>query len=174
MSQQIGEFTLKNDEKVNRAVNGSLTRDGKLAGGVGVAPNAQTATAEELDAHDLKVLAEYDKLGGHIDKGGLKVQSGSFYDFRNRRPHVEPKVTFLINVDGEIVEGTEEEAAAVQSARERIRQMKTRKRGAQAEAEEGKLDSSPSGIIIRDDDEGQRAVAQPRRGKKKTADGDVA
>lgn len=111
----VGEFVLMNDEKVDRAIFGSLTRLNTRAGGVG--PDAQPNA----------LLAEYDRLGGFIAKNGLKVKEGSFFDFKIRKPRAEPIVSFILNVEGENIEGTEEEAAALKSARERAKAMKARK-----------------------------------------------
>lgn len=111
----IGEFVLENDEKVGRALNGTLTRDGKLSGGL------------DKDATDEQILAAYDKLGGLITKGGLKVKMGSFYDFPDKCPREVAEVTFMAEIEGEIVEVTEDEAKAVAKAKVKTKALKAKK-----------------------------------------------
>lgn len=81
---QIKEFTLANEEKLNRAINGSMGALGKLVGGVGE------------DASDEVKLAEYDKLGGLVLKGKYKVKSGSFYDFEKGAARKVPDITLVL------------------------------------------------------------------------------
>ena len=79
--KQFGDYYLVNHEKLDRAVNGMIGREGKLEGGVG------------RDVPIEVVIAEYDKLGGLIlDSNGTKLETGSFYDFENRKPRSEAKV----------------------------------------------------------------------------------
>lgn len=112
---KVGEFSLDNQEKVERALHGSLTRNGQLSGGVGD------------EAKEMELLAEYDKLGGLVTKNGIKVKSGSFFDFKKKVARKEPEVTFLSEIDGSIVELDEEEAKAVKVAREKIKGLKAKK-----------------------------------------------
>lgn len=176
---QIGEFVLKNAEKFERAVHGSLTRTGTLSGGVGDAPSNQDS--EEFKKWESAVLAEYDKLGGLIVKNGLIVKIGAFYNFVKKQPQLDPHPSFIINVDGENVEGSEEEAASLKTARDRIKQMKSRKKG--PPTEEGKLDTTASGIMPKEEreeaeqqgatveKEAPPATGTPRRSKRRPADG---
>jgi CDP-glycerol glycerophosphotransferase (TagB/SpsB family) len=115
MSRQVGEFVLVNDEKVERALHGTIMRNGQLSGGVG-----DSATDEQL-------LAEYDRLGGLILKGGVKVKLGSFFDFSKKKPRTEPEVVFLSEIDGNVVEVSEEEAQALKLAKEKVAQLKAKK-----------------------------------------------
>lgn len=81
--ERVGQYYLVNHEKLDRAINGFIARDGQLAGGVGANASEETK------------LAAYDKLGGLVlDADGNKLETGSFYDFRARKPRevVEPKV----------------------------------------------------------------------------------
>lgn len=103
----ISGFTLVNEEKVERALRGTLNSMGKVAGGVGVFNDDGELTNPEA------VLVEYDRLGGLIVKEGTndKVKNGSFYDFEKRQPRKEPVVIYVTRVDGqeiEVPEGTEE------------------------------------------------------------------
>ncbi len=66
-------YELINPEKVDRAINGSITREGKATGGVGD------------DATDELILAAYDRLGGLILKDGDKVQTGCFCDLEESK-----------------------------------------------------------------------------------------
>ena len=110
----INGYELVNPEKLDRAINGTVGRDGRSNGGVGT---------ENEDA----IIAAYDKLGGLILKDGLKVKMGSFYDFVNKKPREEAEVSYMTEIEGEIVEVTEEEAKAVKTARKKIADTKSKK-----------------------------------------------
>lgn len=76
----FGGYLLVNHEKVDRVVNGTVSRGGQLVGGVG------------KDAPAAAVLAEYDRIGGLIlDANGEKLATGSFYDFEAGAPRVKAK-----------------------------------------------------------------------------------
>ena len=124
MGKQVLEFSLVNDEKVERAMHGSLGREGKLYGGVG-----DEASPEAL-------LAEYDRLGGLITKGGLRVKMGSFYDFEKKQPRPESELAFLADVDGESLEVTEEEARVLKSAQEKKDVLKAKKKKVREDEDE--------------------------------------
>lgn len=109
-------YTINNPEKLRRAVDGSQSNEPEARKGVG-----EKATAEAI-------LAAYDKLGGLIKKGDLKLKVGSFYDFKNRRPRKEPAISFLTMVDGMEIEVTEEEAMAIGKAKEKISEVKGKKK----------------------------------------------
>lgn len=88
-----------NDEKMDRAINGSNTSEGKLKDGVG--ENASEGTK----------LAAYDRLGGLIlNKDGYKVKTGSFWDFAKGERIAKPKVMLEIRslITGKLVEHPEE------------------------------------------------------------------
>lgn len=109
-------FVLVNGEKVERAKYGAMSREGKLVGGVGE------------DAAPAALLAEYDRLGGLVLKDGVKVRTGSFYDFEARAPRKEPKLTFEASLDGEVVEVTEGEAKAIKATKEKQAKLKKSKK----------------------------------------------
>lgn len=89
----VNGYVAENPEKWNRAVEGTVMREGTLSGGVG------------KDASPEAKLAAYDKLGGLITKGGRKVKTGSFYDFKKQEPRKEPEVVLVLNnLDGDVVE----------------------------------------------------------------------
>lgn len=89
----VNGFELANDEKVHRAIHGSMGKDGKLVGGVG-----EKATPEA-------VLAQYDRLGGLITKGGRTVKTGCFFNLEKKVAHETPEVIFVFrNLEGEQVE----------------------------------------------------------------------
>lgn len=88
---KIKSFVLENKEKVVRAAEGSPSAGGNLVGGVGY-------------ADETKLLAQYDKLGGLITEDGNKVKTGSFFDFKGDKPWENPKVIYLVRVDGLEVE----------------------------------------------------------------------
>ena len=124
---QIGQFTLENEEKIDRAINGTPGRGGVAQGGVG------------KDAKPEAILAEYDRLGGYITKGGRKIKSGSFYDFKNRKPRVEPEVVYeLRDLDGNKVELKEGEDVPVEviAAEKRAKNKKAEADDSSSEPEE--------------------------------------
>ena len=108
-------YDLVNDEKVNRAIYGSIGQEGRLSGGVG-----ENATDEVK-------LAEYDKLGGLITKDGNKVKTGSFYNFEKKIAREEPQITFEAVLDGNIVEVNEDEIKAIKTAEKKVATLKAKK-----------------------------------------------
>lgn len=112
---KIKEFELVNDEKVNRAIYGSVGREGRLSGGVG-----ENATDEAK-------IAEYDRLGGLIKKDGNKVKTGSFYDFEKKGVREEPAISFEATIDGNLVEVDEDEIKALKTAEKKVAKLKAKK-----------------------------------------------
>lgn len=109
-------FELANPEKVERAIFGMVADQGRLVGGVGE------------DASDEAKIAEYDRLGGLITQGDkkYKVKTGSFYDFKERKPRETPQVVLLFkDLNGEEVEvGADEEIPMEVRAAEMIKEKK--------------------------------------------------
>lgn len=105
-------YNLENEDKVNRAINGSIHGQGQSVGGVG-----DNASQEEI-------IAEYDRIGGLITlekKSGkgvnksYKVKTGSFYDFPKRTVRKSPEVVLsLRGIDGEEVEISQDEEIPVE------------------------------------------------------------
>lgn len=90
---EIGNYTLVNSDKLERAMNGTVGSQGQLKGGVGA------------DADEAEILAEYDRLGGLIKKEGkYVVKTGGFWDFKNNVAFKKPAPVLLFNVNGETVE----------------------------------------------------------------------
>lgn len=90
---KLNGYDCVNADKVNRAIYGAVTSNGRLSGGVG-----------ENASDDVK-LAEYDKLGGLIQKDGNAIKIGSFYDFEKRCPREVPEVLFVFrDIEGNVVE----------------------------------------------------------------------
>jgi hypothetical protein len=110
-------YVLVNESKVRRAIEGTVTKNGQLEGGVG-----SNATAEAI-------IAKYDQLGGLILSGGNKVKLGSFYDFEKKQARKEPKVTFIFrDLRGEEVEIEEGEEVPVEvKAAKLLKEKKPRK-----------------------------------------------
>jgi len=99
----IRQFVLENSEKVHRAIEGTPGRGGLAVGGVG-----KEAKPEEI-------LAEYDRLGGYITKGGRKIKTGSFWDFKQNKARSKPEVVYeLRDLDGNKVELKEGEEVPVE------------------------------------------------------------
>lgn len=90
--QIINGFQIENAEKLERVVYGNMGRGSELVGGLGV------------DADPELVLANYDKLAGFITKDGVKVKTGSFWDFKAKAPRKTPEVMFIFNIGGDNVE----------------------------------------------------------------------
>lgn len=131
----IKGFDLINADKFERALNGTPRDDGSIAGGIaqgnygiketpyledreneaGEVVKAWLVAGQELDEEesnkvDSAILAEYDKLGGLIKRGDDKVKTGSFWNFKARKPHETPVIVFTYKVNGKFVdvnEGTE-------------------------------------------------------------------
>ncbi len=91
---KVKEFELINPEKADRALNGTLMADSSRKGGV---------VKSDGTWDDDALLAEYDRLGGLIRKGGDKVKTGSFYDFKAKKPFADPKVFYEFRVNDKLV-----------------------------------------------------------------------
>lgn len=123
----IHGYTLVNPDKFERAINGSIVDKGRVVGGIG------------KEASPEAILAEYDKLGGLIKKGKHRVKMGSFYDFKNRKPHDKPQVSFVFrDIEGDSIEIPEGEVIpaevqvadmAAQNRSERAVKEASKKRG---------------------------------------------
>lgn len=113
---KIGEYLLSNEEKLSRAINGRVTRNGKMEGGVGA------------DAPEEAILAEYDRLGGYISKDGLKVKTGSFYNFSEKAALETPAVTYVTEFEGEMIEVTEDEAKAIDKTKKKKEAVRSKAR----------------------------------------------
>ncbi len=134
---QIEGFTLENEAKIKRAVEGSLARGGMLKGGLqdmvkaGKLANPVNAPKEKAkeaqEAWDKALLAEYDRLGGLITKDSIKVKNGSFWDIVKRQPREVPEVIFVEMVDGEILEMEEAEAKMVKEIKKKKESLKKKK-----------------------------------------------
>ena len=92
---EIDGFVLENSEKIERVINGELGREGSLVGGMG---------EKEAKENPSLVLARYDKIAGYITKDGVKIKTGSFWDFKKKCPREEPEVMYIFRVGGESVE----------------------------------------------------------------------
>ncbi len=90
--QIINGFQIENAEKLDRVILGVVGRAGEAQGGLG------------LEADPELVLALYDKLAGFITKDGVKVKTGSFYDFKLKKPRAIPELMYIFNIGGDNVE----------------------------------------------------------------------
>jgi len=109
----IGEFTLVNPEKLDRALNGVQLANSSRVGGVGNGAynengvwkrNGEELSKEDVSSLEKSLLAEYDRLGGLIRKGGDKVKTGSFYSFTGRKPREKAEVVLTFMINGKQVE----------------------------------------------------------------------
>ena len=64
----FGDYELRVEPKAARAVEAATVQ----------------ARQERHEPTGEEILAEYDKLAGLIHKNGVKVETGSFWDFENR------------------------------------------------------------------------------------------
>lgn len=110
---EVGEYTLVNAEKVERALNGSLQANNERTGGIGhgaykdngVWKKGDVALKEpEVKKLESALLSEYDKLGGLIRIGKDKVKTGSFFDFKAKTPKAKPDVILTFQINGKTVE----------------------------------------------------------------------
>jgi len=114
---KVGDYSLVNDEKIQRAIEGTpLSKGGKM-GGVG------------RDASDEQLLVEYDRLGGLIRKDGMKVKAGCFYDFDEKKAVESPEPIFEVSIDSSLVEVSEAEATALESAKKKREALKSEAKG---------------------------------------------
>lgn len=114
---KIGEFILENENKLHRAINGTVGKNGAAEGGVGE------------KAADEDILAAYDKLGGLITKEGNKVKIGSFYDFAKKTKREVPEVLLEFrDIDGDVVElGVDEDLPIEVKAARLAKKTKSKK-----------------------------------------------
>lgn len=93
----IDGYVLQNAEKLERVIFGNMGRGGVLEGGLGL---------EQAEKNPSLVLAHYDKLAGYITKDGIKIKTGSFWDFTRgvNKPRKEPEIMYVFNIGGEKVE----------------------------------------------------------------------
>lgn len=124
----IKGFTLENQNKINRVIQGNLGRDGAMEGGLG--------EGADEDA----ILAEYDRMGGYITKDGMAIKTGSFYDFKNRKAFDKPKPIYIFNIGGEKIEV--DDPSKLASA---IHNVEVAKAEAKAEDTETTSDTVPMG-----------------------------
>lgn len=127
----VGDFKLHNPQKVERAMYGTPNEKGELSGGV----------AKEDGTYDeAALLAEYDRLGGYITRGTDKVKTGSFYDFRNKKPFEKPEIAFLFRVNGEEVEVPEGSELPGEVKASRILEESKKKKAAEKKAKKAAKD----------------------------------
>lgn len=121
----VDKFTLTNEEKLHRAIYGSLDREGRETGGL--LSKLGLESVDEIPEDQL--LAEYDRLGGHILQGKYKIKTGSFWDFKNKCPKKKPDPTITIRVEGEEVEFPADKPVPLEvQASEIVRERKTKKK----------------------------------------------
>ena len=113
----------ENLAKLERAVYGTATSKG-LAGGVG----------EDASAKD--ILAKYDLLAGLLTKDGFKVKTGCFSNKKTGKAVEDPKVVFLIRVNGSFVEQAEDEAEPLEVKVAKKEELKKRGRSKKEADEE--------------------------------------
>lgn len=119
-------YELTNPDKVRRAIEGTPTRDGSLAGGI-LQPDGTY--------DDDMLLAAYDKMGGGIRKNGDVVKNGSFYDYKRKAKRETPEVVYTFRINGSVVEVKDEEeepllvkaAKAVKELEKGVTTKKTKK-----------------------------------------------
>ena len=121
----INGYVLENEEKLARAIKGTLSRDGRLVGGLETMVGWDKLPEEEKNA---LILGQYDRLGGLVTKNEVNIKIGSFYDFINKIVRPKPIVSFEMNLDGELVEVNEEEAVSIKKAKKKTEELKAKKK----------------------------------------------
>lgn len=112
---EIQGYTLLNKEKVERALNGTPHGDSTRIGGIGNGAYFDTTenvwkigsepiSEDAVNALEVSLLAEYDKLGGAIYRGSDKVKMGSFFDFKAKKARIKPDVVFEFRINDKVVE----------------------------------------------------------------------
>lgn len=108
----IGNYKLVNPDKVKRALEGSPTGDGRYVGGVAQEhyqedgkwfKEGEALSKEDAAKLEAAILVEYDRIGGLITVDDDKVSMGSFFDFRAKRAHAEPKVMLEYRINDEVI-----------------------------------------------------------------------
>jgi hypothetical protein len=122
---EIQGFLLDNAEKLDRVFNGVEGEGSGERTTQGLFQKFGVNTEAEVPEDE--ILAEYDRIGGLIKKGDVKVKNGSFYDYKLKAKRPTPVLTFLGKVEGEDVELDEETAKAVQKAEAKLREVKNKK-----------------------------------------------
>lgn len=115
---EVKGYTLTNVDKVRRALEGAPNRTGQSVGGI---LNNDGTYDDDL------LLATYDKMGGGIlNSNGDVVKTGSFYDFKAKRPREKAEVTLVFRINGSLVEVPEEAEtpAIVKAAKVMAKQVK--------------------------------------------------
>lgn len=91
----VNGFEMRNPDKLERVVMGNMGRAGVLEGGL---------TEEVAIKNPELVLAHYDKLAGYITKDGIKIKTGSFWDFKGKAPRKVPEVMYIFSIGADKVE----------------------------------------------------------------------
>ena len=109
MSRKIGKFSLENEDKIYRVIHGSMGRGGVEVGGL-----LSEFLEEEKIPQEL-LLAHYDRLGGFITLDGAKVETGSFWDIKAKKPRAKAEVVRLFrDLRGRVVKLKEGEEKPVE------------------------------------------------------------
>lgn len=137
---KISEYTLLNNEKLTRVLD--------LIDGVTQPTNSEESRVlsecRELKG-DLTVLALYDRLGGGIRHGERKLITGTFYDFKARKPRTNPVIN-EDNYDDEmvVVRKQARKSTVSETPEDRVKRIQdkesTDKQEATAQPEEPKAD----------------------------------
>jgi hypothetical protein len=136
---QVQNFILVNEEKFNRALNGSTTSKGGIKGGIGNGAYQEEGvwkrsgvelTEKETEVLEHALLAEYDKLGGFIKLNGDKVKTGSFWDIKARKPKDTPEVMLSFRINGKVIDvSAEKELPPLVKAAQIMEAEKVTKKG---------------------------------------------
>ena len=87
-----GNFTLVNEGKVRRVIEGTTGASGQLIKGLGA------------DADHEDIIAAYDRIGGLIrGKQNSKVVTGCFFDVHTKKMIENPKVVYEFRINSQRV-----------------------------------------------------------------------
>lgn len=90
---KVGEFSLANEGKLRRVIDGTTDARGNLIMGTG----------EKADP--MTIITAYDKIGGLIlGKEKAKVKTGSFYNFKDKKAHEKPEIVYTFTINRKQIE----------------------------------------------------------------------
>ena len=109
MGKTIKGFQLGNDDKLHRAIHGTPGKNGQEHGGLIEKYGSEDRIPDE------ELMAVYDKLGGLVTLDGVKIETGSFWDIKGKKPRAKAEVTRLFrDLRGRIVKLKEGEEKPIE------------------------------------------------------------
>lgn len=154
-------YVLVNEEKAQRALNGSVTDRGRMIGGV---------KDEEGKFKVKDIITEYDRLGGLIELEGDVVAMGSFFDFETRKPRKTPRIRIQYKINGKIIEV--DEGSKTPGIVRAAKQLEDEERKAEAEAARDRANEifeDEDDEVVEDDKESKKEAKAKEKAEKEEA-----